>query len=163
MPPPFPPPEADDSTADMALIVRLNGEALALPVRHVHEVIHEIPRTRVPGAPTMAPWLINVRGAVVPLIDVRQRLRMPPRAVDGGRIVVLDLAQGGDMHRLALLADDVEEVVEIDARRIEPLPPRGAPWPAEFVKGAIRRDGDFVLILDTETLFVPAPGPVPLN
>ena len=155
--------EETDIGLEMSLIVRLNGESLAIPVRLVHEVIHAIPRTRVPNATAMAPWLINVRGAVVPLVDVRRRLRMPPREPDDGRIVVLDIPRGAESHRLALLADGVEEVMEIDPARIEPLPLKGAPWPIEFVRGSIRRDGDLVLILDPESLFEPETGSRPLH
>jgi purine-binding chemotaxis protein CheW len=154
-------PDLDDTSRDgseMALIVRLNGESLAIPVRQVHEVINAIPRTRVPNANAIAPWLINVRGAVVPLVDVRRRLRMPPRESDDGRIVVIELPHGNETHRLALLADAVEEVMEIDPSAIEPVPPQGAPWPEKFVKGTIRREGDLVLILETETLFEPDQG-----
>jgi len=152
------PQDLQENGPEMSLIVRLNGEQLAIPVRHVHEVIHTIPRTRVPNANAMAPWLINVRGAVVPLVDVRRRLRMPPRENDDGRIVVLDLSTGAESLRLALLADGVDEVMEIDPSQIEPLPPKGAPWPPEFVKGSVRRNGDLVLILETESLFAPDVG-----
>lgn len=148
---------------EMSLIVRLNGEAFAIPVRHVHEVIHEIPRTRVPNAGGLAPWLINVRGSVVPLVDVRHRLRMPPRLGDAGQIVVLDLPRGDENHRLALLADGVEEVMEIDPSQIEALPQRGAPWPIEYVRGSVRRNGDLVLIIETESLFEPDPSSPPLH
>lgn len=158
-------PLTDDTETgpEMSLIVRLNGESLAIPVRHVHEVIHTIPRTRVPNAKSMAPWLINVRGAVVPLVDVRKRLRMPPRDSDDGRIVVLDLSRGSENLRLALLTDWVDEVTEIDPAEIEPLPPNGAPWPGEFVRGSIRRNGDIVLILETESLFKPESASAPLQ
>lgn len=158
-------PNLDDGETglEMSLIVRLNGEAFAIPVRHVHEVIHEIPRTRVPNAGGLAPWLINVRGAVVPLVDVRRRLCMPPHDGDDGQIVVLDLPRGNESHRLALLADGVEEVMEIDPARIEALPLRGAPWPAEYVRGSVRRNGDLVLIIETESLFEPDPSSPPLH
>lgn len=151
-------PDPQDTGPEMSLIVRLNGETLAIPVRHVHEVINTIPRTRVPNANAMAPWLINVRGAVVPLVDVRRRLRMPPRDSDEGRIVVLDLSRGAEPLRLALLTDGVDEVMEIDPSQVEPLPQKGAPWPGHYVRGSVRRDGDLVLILETESLFAPDPG-----
>ena len=159
-------PDLDDGGRDggeMSLIVRLNGESLAIPVRHVHEVINAIPRTRVPGANAIAPWLINVRGAVVPLVDIRRRLRMPHRESDDGRIVVLDLPRGSESLRLALLADAVEEVLVFDPAKIEPLPARGAPWPTDYVRGSIRRDEDLVLIIETAALFEPDASTSPLN
>ena len=144
----------DDSSA-IALIIRVCGEALAIPVSHVHEVIDPIPRTRVPRASSFAPWLINVRGAVVPLVDVRERLRMPVSSENQGRIVVLDIAVGAETYRLAMLADDVQEVVDIDPAAIEDLPENGSPWPANYVTGALRRGDDLILLLDPENLFRP--------
>jgi purine-binding chemotaxis protein CheW len=149
-----------DQANGMALIVRLCGEALAIPVAHVHEVIDPLPRTRVPGASAIAPWLINVRGSVVPLVDIRHQLRMATTGQAHGRLVVLDLVQGHEIHRLALLADAVEEVLEIDPARIETLPEQGSPWPKAYVKGALRRGDDLVLMLDAETLFRPQGGTV---
>lgn len=145
----------DDQANSIALIIRLCGESLAIPVAHVHEVIDPIPRTRVPRASSFAPWLINVRGAVVPLIDVRQRLRMPVSRANEGRIVVLDIAVGAEIYRLAMLADDVQEVIEIDPSAVEPLPEHGSPWPANYVTGALRRGDDLILLLEPENLFRP--------
>ena len=146
---------AEDTANSMALIIRLCGEALAIPVTHVHEVIDPIPRTRVPRASAFSPWLINVRGAVVPLVDVRQRLQMSTALDDTGRMVVLDVTRAGQTHRLAMLADAVDEVLDIDTAAIEPLPEQGAPWPPSYVTGALRRHGNLVLMLDTEALFRP--------
>ncbi|WP_444452343.1 chemotaxis protein CheW [Rhodobacter capsulatus] len=146
---------AEDEANSIALIIRVCGEALAIPVSHVHEVIDPIPRTRVPRASAFAPWLINVRGAVVPLVDVRQRLRMPVSHVNQGRIVVLDIALGVEAFRLAMLADEVQEVVDIDPAAIESLPENGSPWPSNYVTGALRRGDDLILLLDPENLFRP--------
>lgn len=146
---------AEDETNSIALIIRVCGEALAIPVSHVHEVIDPIPRTRVPRASAFAPWLINVRGAVVPLVDVRQRLRMPVHTANEGRVVVLDITLGADSFRLAMLADEVQEVIDIDPAAVEPLPENGSPWPANYVTGALRRGDDLILMLEPENLFRP--------
>ena len=100
---------------------------------------------------------------MVPLVDIRRRLRMPHRESDDGRIVVLDLPRGSESLRLALLADAVEEVMEIDPAKIEPLPAHGAPWPTDYVRGSIRRDEDLVLIIETAALFEPDASTSPLN
>jgi purine-binding chemotaxis protein CheW len=146
---------SEGDTNSMALVLRLCGESLAIPVCQVHEVIDPIRRTRVPRAPAFAPWLINVRGSVVPLVDIRRRLRMSTVSDGAGRMVVLDVARGGERQRLAMLADSVEEVLDIDSATIEPLPEQGSPWPPAYVTGALRRDGDLVLMLDTDALFRP--------
>lgn len=151
------PPEPGRET-DMALIVRLCGEAMAIPVRHVHEVMDPLPRTRVPRATALAPWLVNVRGTVVPLVDIRDRLRMSREPPADGRIVVLNVEDGGQIHRLALLSDTVEQVAEIDFDRIEPLPEGGSTWPETYVRGACRCNDELVLVLNSEALFRPSGG-----
>jgi chemotaxis signal transduction protein len=65
--------------SELTLIFRLNGEAFALSVDCVQEILDPIPTTVVPGAPAFAPALVNVRGAVLPLIDPRRRLGIPAR------------------------------------------------------------------------------------
>ena len=139
------------------LVFGIAGEAFALPVATIHEVIDPLPVTPVPNAPPHAPGLINVRGIVTPVIDVRLRLRIPPgRAPAGaGRIIVLELPVDGATTRVAITADAVHEVIETDAAALEPIPDLGTRWPAQFVRGVTRHDGTLVVLLDPETLFAP--------
>lgn len=142
------------SAPEMVLIFRLSGEAFAISVSVVHEILDPIPVTRVPTAPAFAPGLINVRGAIAPLIDVRQRLRMPPAAPNAeARVIVLELPVAGAPTRLAILADAVEEVIEADLAALEAVPELGARWPDQYVQGVARRGDGLVILLDTETLF----------
>ena len=144
------------SMPDMVLIFTLSGEAFAISVSAVHEILDPIPATRVPNASAFAPGLINVRGAIAPLIDVRQRLRMPPATSSAeARVIVLELPVGGAPPRLAILADGVEEVIEADLAALEAVPELGARWPEQFVKGVAHREDGLVILLDTETLFRP--------
>jgi len=149
-----------DEGAEMALIMRLSGEAFGIPVRNVNEIIDPIPITHVPNAPAFAPGLINVRGAVVPLLDLRHRLRMAPAALGASaRIVVLETMVEGTLTRLAFLADAVEEVVDVDLSRLEPVPELGAPWPDAFILGVMRHSKGLVVMLNGDTLFRPEPTP----
>lgn len=143
---------------EMILIFRLMGEAFALSVGCVHEILDPIPATTVPNAPVFAPALVNVRGAIVPLIDIRKRLDMPS-ATSGApsRMIVLELPVSGVPTRLAIVCDAVEEVIEADTAALEAVPSLGARWPEIYVKGAVRHAGDLVILLETETLFRPEP------
>ena len=145
------------------LVFGLAGEAFALPVTAIHEVIDPLPMTPVPNAALHAPGLINVRGIVTPMLDVRLRLRMPPAAADEAtRFIVLELPVSGIRTRIAIEADAVREVIEVDPTRLEPVPELGARWPAAFVPGVARHDGMLVVLLDPDTLFAPdADRPVP--
>lgn len=141
---------------EMMLIFRLSGEVFALPVSDVHEILDPMPTTPVPGAPGFAPALINVRGAIAPLIDIRQRLRMQAMpAGDHARIIVLDLPVGGVATRMAIMADAVDEVIETDRAALKPVPELGARWPEQFITGVARYGDKLVILLDTDTLFRP--------
>lgn len=154
-----PPPTPEG--AEMVLILRLSGEAFGLPVRMVNEIIDPIQITRVPNASAFAPGLINVRGAVVPLLDLRQRLRMVPSARGAAaRIVVVETILSSGPTRLAFMADAVDEVIDADLTRLEPIPHLGAPWPDTFVLGVLRHAKDLVVLLNGETIFRPDPPPV---
>lgn len=140
------------------LTLRLQGEVFALPVERVHEIIDPLPLTLVPRASDFAPALINVRGSVVPVVDLRRRLGMPPaEATADSRMVVLDVEIGEATTKLALTADSVEQVIEIDAAQIEPVPEIGIRFPVRFLAGVAKRGEDLVILLRSETVFQPAP------
>ena len=161
----FPPqnpvkPQSDGEQIETILILRLSGEAFGLSVSMVHEIMDPIPVTPVPRAPAFAPALINVRGAVVPLVDIRTRLRMEPgRKTDSSRIVVLDAPVEDGPIRLAILADSVDEVIEVRSSDREPIPDLGAPWPAGYLLGVTRHRDGIIVLLNPETLFRPNLGP----
>lgn len=140
------------------LTFRLQGELFALPVERVHEIIDPLPMTRVPRAPELAPGLINVRGSVVPVVDVRRRLEMPPATPgEESRMVVLDVEIEQTVTKLAIVADGVDKVIEIEASEIEAVPEIGLRWPARFLAGVAQRAGDLIVLLRPETAFDPAP------
>lgn len=144
------------SSPEMILTFRLYGERFALTVTHVNEILDPIEQTLVPNADPFSPSLINVRGAVAPLIDIRHRLGIPPATPDGKeRIVVLDLPVGDQLTRLAILVDAVDEVIEADRNSLESIPELGARWPADYIEGIARNGEDLVVLLNPATLFDP--------
>lgn len=143
---------------DMVLSFRLKGERFALTVGHVNEILDPIEETPVPRAGSLSPSLINVRGTVVPLVDVRGRLGVPAHAEqpETSRFVVLEFPIEGDMTRLAIRVDAVDEVIEADHANLETIPELGARWPVEFIAGVARSGEELVVILRPETLFDPS-------
>ncbi len=140
------------------LVFRLAGEAFALPVLCVHEIIDPIPVAQVPHAPEWAPGLVNVRGAVIPLVDLRRRLRMPPAEPGAeARMIVVETEIMNAPARLALAADAVEEVIDAAPEALRPLPELGARWPEAFLRGVARRAEGVVVLLNAEALFRPEP------
>ncbi len=140
----------DQETKGMhALTIRLQDEMFALEATHVREILDPVPITRVPNAGDFVGGLINVRGSVVPLADLRVSFGMdrPPADADT-RIVVMEIDLDGEPMVAGILADKVYDVTDITAASIEDAPRVGMRWPAEFVRGIGRRDDDFVIIPD---------------
>lgn len=156
-PNPRPAPRAPMPARQTLLTFRLWGEVFALAVERVHEIIDPLPTTVVPRADAFVPGLINVRGSVVPVVDLRQRLAMPPaETTDRSRMVVLDVEIGDGLIKVALVADSVEQVIELETARIEPVPEIGIRWPVRYLAGVARREGDLLILLRPDTLFEPS-------
>ncbi len=145
-----------DAGTEMILTLRLSDEIFGLPVQMVHEIIDPMPITAVPNAPPHAPGLINVRGSVVPLFGLRNRLRIPEAPMSPtARIVVIETEHDGASMRLAILADAVDEVIDVDLSSLESVPDLGAPWPETYVSGVLRHAASLVVLLNTANLFRP--------
>jgi purine-binding chemotaxis protein CheW len=137
-----------------ALTFGLQGEIFAIEAGIVREILDVIPVTEVPGSQSFARHLINVRGKVVPLADLRVKFGMeaPENSVDT-RIIVVEISLEGEPSIIGLWADKVYEVTEIEGVSIEDTPSIGMKWRAEFVKGIGKRDGQFIVIPDIDRIF----------
>ncbi|SDZ17635.1 purine-binding chemotaxis protein CheW [Jannaschia faecimaris] len=146
--------EALTERSKMLLTFRLNEERFALRVDYVNEILDPIQQTPVPRASVYVPALINVRGSIVPLFDIRQRLGISrSETVAAARTVVLDLDLGGEPTRLAIPVDAVENVLESDPTSIVPIPDLGTLWPPELIEGVLHHDDDIVVLFDAVALF----------
>jgi purine-binding chemotaxis protein CheW len=138
----------------MILTFRIKGERFALTVQHVNEILDPIEETPVPNAPPWAPSLVNVRGNVVPMFDIRHRLGLGKvEPAQTSRIVVLDVLIEGEQVRLAVLVEAVEDVIEANLDVFETIPDLGARWPAQFIDGVAHHGSDLVVLLNTDKLF----------
>lgn len=156
-------PQASASSREgssLVLTFSLQGETFALDVARVHEIIDPLPMTRVPRADPFVPCLINVRGAIVPVVDVQTRLGMR-RAADekAMRLVVIEVPSDDEATKVAMIVDGVNEVIEIDGSAIAEIPELGSRWPADFIRGIALRGDELVVLLNTETLFRPRRSP----
>jgi len=136
------------------LTFRLGDELFALDVRQVREVLDLIPITKVPRAPDFMRGVINVRGSVVPVVDMRLKFGMSQieSSLDT-RIVVMEVSLDEEMTVLGALADSVHEVVELEPANIERPPRIGNRWRTEFIRGIGKRDEQFIIILDIDRVF----------
>jgi purine-binding chemotaxis protein CheW len=136
------------------LTLELEGEIFAVEALHVREILDLVPITDVPRGPPFVNGLINVRGKVVPLADLRVRFGMEqrPPTVDT-RIVVLELELDGEPVIAGIRADKVHEVAEVAASELQEAPKVGMRWRPEFIRCIGKRGDDFMVVLDIARVF----------
>lgn len=135
------------------LTFKLDQEMFAINVVQVKEVLDISVITRVPRAPEFMRGVINVRGSVVPVMDLKMKLgmKMSEKTINS-RIVVIELSIDGDRIVLGALADSVHDVMDIETENIEAPPGIGARWKTEVIRGIGKSDGDFIIILDIDRI-----------
>lgn len=144
------------------LTLGLEGEVFALEATHVREILDVVAITQVPNSRPFVNGLINVRGKVVPLADLRVKFGMEqkPPSIDT-RIVVIEIDLDGNPTTIGLLADKVHEVTEVAASALEETPKIGMRWRPEYILCIGKRGSDFIVVLDIKRVFSDAPGKDP--
>jgi purine-binding chemotaxis protein CheW len=137
-----------------ALTFDLQGETFALEAGLVREVLDLLPETAVPGAAPFVGAVINFRGRVVPLVDLRLAFDMEATTptIDS-RIVVIEYALDGEPTLIGLRADKVHEVTSIAQDTTEEAPRVGMRWRQDFIRRLARRGGDLIVIPDLDQIF----------
>ncbi len=136
------------------LTFKLGGEIFGVDVSQVQEILELTPITRIPQTPLFMKGVINVRGKVVPIVDLRLKFGMEEQesTVDTC-IVVVEVAMEGETVVLGAVADSVDEVIDQQPDQIEPPPRIGTNLNTEFIKGMGKRDDHFIIILDINKIF----------
>jgi purine-binding chemotaxis protein CheW len=129
----------------------LSGETYAISILRIKEIIQYGEVTEVPRMPDFIRGVINLRGAVVPVIDLCARFGKPPTEV-GRRncIIIIEVAIGVETQSVGVMVDAVNAVLEIPDSDIEPAPTFGANIHAEFIAGMGKINGKFVIILNIQ-------------
>jgi purine-binding chemotaxis protein CheW len=141
-----------DGTLQVVMI-GLGEEKFALEAELVREIIDPVPVTRVAGARPFVPSVINVRGNVIPLADLRIRFGMPAaEASIDTRIVVIELKIDGEPVLVGLMADKVYEVTEIIRTDIQQTPRVGMHWRPEFIRFIPKWREEFVIVPNMERI-----------
>ena len=137
---------SETSIADMKLIVfQLNGKEYGLSVHYVHgiEKIQHI--TRVPGTDPFVKGVINLRGVVTPIIDLRKRFGLEECEYnDSTRVIIVAI----DDIEVGLIVDNANDVIDICENDIEPSPEMVGTENAEFVKGVVKVSNRLLILLD---------------
>ena len=136
------------------LTFTLDKEDFAVDVRHVREVLDHTTITRVPRTPDFMKGVINLRGSVVPVVDMRLKFGMNEvETTLETCIIVLEVDLGGELTIVGALADSVQEVFEMNPENIEPPPRIGIGMSTEFISGMGKQGDQFIIILDINAVF----------
>lgn len=140
---------AVDSAPQQYLTFTLGGEMFAVAILNVKEIIEYGTVTEIPMMPGFIRGVINLRGAVVPVIDLSCRFGGKSTQVARRTcIIIIELVQDDQKHDIGVMVDAVSEVLEIARADIEPPPSFGAKIRTDFISGMGKVNGKFVIILD---------------
>jgi purine-binding chemotaxis protein CheW len=136
------------------LTFKLGNEIFATDVAKVREVLDFTVITAIPRTPEFMRGVINLRGSVVPVVDLRLCLDMSrTEQTTNTCIVVLEVLLDNESIVIGALADSVEEVIDLDPDQIGPTPQIGMQVRTDFIKGMGKRDAQFIMILDIDRVF----------
>ncbi|MEO5331091.1 MAG: chemotaxis protein CheW [Magnetococcus sp. YQC-5] len=136
------------------LTFTLADEVFAVDIGRVKEVLEYTALTRVPRTPKSMCGVINLRGSVVPVMDMRLKFGMPPseRTVNTC-IIIIEVTVDENKTVLGAMADSVKEVMSLDPDQVDPPPKIGAKLRTDFIRGMGKQGEHFIIILDTDKVF----------
>jgi purine-binding chemotaxis protein CheW len=142
------------SSTAQYLTFKLDQELFAVDIAKVREVLEFTSMTKVPRTPDFMRGVINLRGNVVPVVDMRLKLglSMTEKTVDTC-VVISEVAVDGESTVLGALVDSVQEVIDLDASNVAPPPHMGSRVDTAVIRGMGKRDDQFIMILDLDRVF----------
>lgn len=140
---------AGAAAAGQYLTFSLQGESYGVDILGVREIIEYARPTTIPMMPGFVHGVINLRGHVVPVIDLAQRFGRAPTELRARTcIVIVEVATAEGAQALGVLVDAVNAVLDLEASQIEPAPAFGTGLRREFIQGMARVDSGFIILLD---------------
>ena len=132
----------------------LDNEVFATDVENVLEILDVKTITKVPKSPDYIKGVINLRGSVLPVVDLKRIFGLPPVEINENTcIIVLSVDIDGEQITLGALVDAVSEVLEIAKDSIEPAPSIGKKYNADFLQGMWEKDEAFIMLLNVNNVF----------
>lgn len=145
---------SEDTGTQQFLTFKLGEEIFAVEVAKVREILDVTTITKVPRTPDFMRGVINLRGGVVPVIDLRLKFGMTrTENTVNTCIIVVEVRIGEETTILGTLADSVQEVFDLEADQIEPAPRIGTKLNTEFLRGMGKHNDTFIMILDIDKVF----------
>ena len=154
-------PAADSPLAGKYMTFKVASEEYGVPILKVRELIGLMEITTIPSAPEFVRGIINLRGKIIPVLDLRLRFGLPiSDDTSQAVIIVTQLASPVGPLTMGVLVDQVLEVRTIEAAHIEPSPRFPGDGCTEFVLGVGKADARVILLLDIERVLAPARAPL---
>src|ERR1700749_3013064 len=136
------------------LTFKLGNEVFGIDVAKVREVLDFTTITAIPRTPDFMSGVINLRGSVVPVVDLRLCFQMTKtERTRNTCIVVVEVMLENEATVIGALADSVEEVIDLEPEQIQPAPRIGTQIRTDFIKGMGKREAQFIMILDIDRVF----------
>lgn len=146
--------QEDAGQAELAgkyLTFKLADEEYGLEILKVREIIGMMSVTKVPRTPAFIRGVINLRGKVIPIIELRTKFGMEPTEdTDETCIIVADVSQDGDIVQMGIIVDTVSEVLDINGNEIEPAPSFGSSINTDFILGIAKVKETVKILLNIE-------------
>jgi len=145
---------SDKAVIAQYLTFTLADEQYAVNVQYVWKVLEYTQITKVPNTSDFMLGVINLHGSVVPVMDLRKKFNLPEKeqTIDTS-IIAIEIETDDGKLPVAVLADSVQEVIDLDEQHIEPAPKIGTRVNDDFIEGMGKKDDEFIIILDIEKVF----------
>jgi len=131
------------------VVTKLANEEYGVPITQVQEIIQISSITRVPGIPGFVEGVINLRGKIIPVVDLRKRFNLTQEQFsENTRIVVTTI----DNQSIGLLVDSVSEVIRLSVDAIDPIPPKISQICSEYLSGIGKFEKRLIILLNLEKL-----------
>ena len=130
------------------------GETFAIEAIIVREILDLLPETPVPGARPFVASVLNFRGRVIPLADIRLAFGMEAtKTTNDSRIIVIELELDGEPVLIGVRTDKVNEVTTLTKSASEPPPSVGMRWRADYIDCLVKRGNDFIIVPNMHAIF----------
>lgn len=143
-----------DAIQGKYLTFQLMGEIYGLQILKVQEIISLLNITRVPRTPHYVLGVINLRGKVIPVIDMRLKFGLEKsERTERTCIIVVQITRGQNSITIGIIVDEVSEVMNVKGSQISPTPPMGASVNTDFIMGMGKVEDSVIMLLDIDKAF----------
>lgn len=143
--------KVSDEALETWVTFKLDKESFGLPVSHVQEILRVATITRVPHAPHSVRGVTNMRGRVLPVVDLRVRLGLDEAKTDGHSRILVVSSHG---RVFGLLVDSVQQVLRLDRNKVQPPPPDIMTTRSEYILGVYHLQEDLAILLEVDRVLV---------